>query len=123
MTDYKLYRVKTAALRDFNLPEKVVAQQVEDLGKFVTTDGMEFDQAGNLYLGDIENSRLVKLSPNQQLTTLVQDPAKLSWPDSYSVSPDGYLYISCSQIQQMPRFHNGKKMSKLLYQVLRLKIK
>jgi hypothetical protein len=84
---------------------------------------MEFDAAGNLYLGDLEKSSIVKISPDKQVTTLVTDPVKLSWPDSYSVSPDGYLYISCSQIQNMPWFNSGQNLTKLPYQVFRLKVK
>jgi sugar lactone lactonase YvrE len=123
LTDNKLYRVSTEVLRDFKASEQQVEQRVEDLGKFITTDGMEFDAAGNLYLGDLEKSSIVKVSPTKQVTTLITDPAKLSWPDSYSVSPDGYLYISCSQIQNMPWFNKGQSLTKLPYQVFRLKIR
>jgi sugar lactone lactonase YvrE len=123
LTDNKLYRVSTEVLRDFKTSEQQVEQRVEDLGKFGTTDGMEFDAAGNLYLGDLEKSSIVKISPDKQVTTLVTDPVKLSWPDSYSVSPDGYLYISCSQIQNMPWFNSGQSLTKLPYQVFRLKVK
>ncbi|GAB3828561.1 L-dopachrome tautomerase-related protein [Hymenobacter jeollabukensis] len=123
LTDNKLYRVSTAVLRDFKASEQQVEQRVEDLGNFVTTDGMEFDAASNLYLGDLEKSSIVRIGPDKKVTTLVTDPTTLSWPDSYSVSPDGYLYISCSQIQNMPWFNNGQNLTKRPYQVVRLKLK
>lgn len=123
LTDNNLYRINTSLLRNFKISEKTIEDKVEDLGKFVATDGMEFDKDGNLYMGDLEHSSIIKISPDNKMTTLVQDTDKLSWPDSYSISEDGYLYISCSQIHQMPFFNNGQNLTKLPYKVFRLKIK
>jgi sugar lactone lactonase YvrE len=122
LTDNRLYRVSTKGLRDFTTSEEVIEKAVEDLGKFVTTDGMEFDSLGNLYVGDIENDRIVKIAPDKSMITLVEDKEKLIWPDSYSISADGYLYISCSQIQRMPWFNQDKNLTQLPYRVFRLKI-
>ncbi|SHM14588.1 L-dopachrome tautomerase-related protein [Chryseobacterium polytrichastri] len=123
LTDNNLYRINTSLLRNFKISEKTIEDKVEDLGKFVATDGMEFDKDGNLYMGDLEHSSIIKIRPDNKMTTLVQDTDKLSWPDSYSISEDGYLYISCSQIHQMPFFNNGQNLTKLPYKVFRLKIK
>jgi sugar lactone lactonase YvrE len=121
LTDNKLYRIPTAILRDFKATQQQIAHKVEDLGNFVTTDGMEFDSKGNLYLGDLENSRIVKISPDLKQTVMVQDEQKLIWPDSYSIA-NGYLYISCSQIQYMPWFNAGKSLTKTPFSVYRIKI-
>lgn len=122
LTDNKLYRIKTDFLRDFKTSEDVLNKSVEDLGKFVTTDGMIFDKKGNLYLGDLEKNSIVKITPDLKMTTIVQDNEKLIWPDSYSISDDGYLYISNSQIQLMPWFHDGKEHFKKPFKVFRIKI-
>ncbi|WP_116788976.1 L-dopachrome tautomerase-related protein [Flavobacterium psychrotrophum] len=122
LTDDKLYRVSTALLRDFSTPLKTIDDKVEDLGHFITTDGMEFDKDGNLYLGDLEKSSIVKITPDLKMHTLVTDPEKLIWPDSYSISADGYLYISISQIQHMPWFNNNVNTTQKPYKLLRLKL-
>jgi len=122
LTDDKLYRVSTALLRNFQTPLQAIADSVKDLGHFVTTDGMLFDNKGNLYLGDLEKSSIVKITPDLQMHTLVTDTAKLIWPDSYSISPDGYLYISTSQIQYMPWFHKGADKIQRPFTIYRLKI-
>jgi sugar lactone lactonase YvrE len=122
LTDNKLYRISTNVLMDFKSTQQDIADKVEDVGRFVSTDGMEFDEDGNLYLGDLENSRIIKISPDLQQHTLVEDDRKLIWPDSYSIA-DGYLYISCSQIQYMPWFNSGQNKTQLPYSVYRLKIK
>lgn len=122
LTDDKLYRISTSLLRDFSTPLKTIDSKVEDLGHFITTDGMEFDKDGNLYLGDLEKSSIVKITPDLKMHTLITDPEKLIWPDSYSISADGYLYISISQIQLMPWFNNNINKTQKPYRLLRLKL-
>lgn len=122
LTDNRLYRIKTSLLRDSKTNEAVLNKSVEDLGKFITTDGMIFDKKGNLYLGDLEKNSIVKITPDLKMQTIVKDDEKLIWPDSYSISDDGYLYISNSQIQLMPWFHNGVAQFKKPFKVFRIKI-
>jgi sugar lactone lactonase YvrE len=120
LTDDKLYRISTEALRDFGLDEKAVAGKVEDLGHFTTTDGMIFDKRGNLYLGDLQRSRIMRISPDHRMTQVLQDD-RLIWPDSYAIA-DGFLYISCSQIQKQPDFNGGVNKRTSPYTVYRMKL-
>lgn len=112
LTDNKLYRIKAESLRGAN-PDTAV----EDLGTFTTTDGMIFDRDGNLYLGDLEQNSIVKITPDLKMHTLIKDDARLLWPDSYSISNDGYLYISTSEIQYMPWFKNEFKKPFSIYRI------
>jgi sugar lactone lactonase YvrE len=122
LTDNHLYRVSTNTLREFSSTESEVEGHVEKVGDFVTSDGMVFDSRGNLYLGDIENARIVRISPDKQMTTLIEDKEKLIWPDSYAIGKDGYLYITCSQIHEMLFFNNGENKTQYPYRVFKLKI-
>ncbi|SFI39926.1 L-dopachrome tautomerase-related protein [Halpernia frigidisoli] len=122
LSDNNLYRIKTNLLRDFKASEKTLESAVENLGKFTTTDGMIFDKKGNLYLGDIEKSSIVKITPDLKMKTIIQDKEKLIWPDSYSISPDGYLYISTSQIQYSPMTNAGEGKFKRPFSIYRIKI-
>jgi sugar lactone lactonase YvrE len=121
LTDRKLYRIKTSVLRNFQAPLGTIRKSVELLGDFVTTDGMEFDDKGNLYLGDLESSRLMRIGPDFKMAEVARDTSKLIWPDSYSFR-DGYLYISCSQIQYGPFFNKGKDIPRIPYRVIRIKV-
>jgi sugar lactone lactonase YvrE len=121
LTDDKLYKVKTADLRDAKLNDEKLSAKVEDLGHVLITDGMEFDKLGNLYFGDIEHNSIVKIAPDLKKTTLATDD-RLIWPDSYSISHDGYLYISTSQVQTAPPFNGGVDKRTLPYGIFRLKI-
>lgn len=120
LTDDKLYRIATEHLRNWNLSDTALGNKVEDLGHFTTTDGMIFDKAGNLYMGDLQHYSIVRVDKNLQKTVLVKDE-RLIWPDSYSIA-DGYLYISCSQINKQPDYNNGENKRTSPYTVYRLKL-
>jgi sugar lactone lactonase YvrE len=120
LTDNKLYRISTEDLRNANLADTALASRVQDLGRFTTTDGMIFDKAGNLYLGDLQNYSIVRIDKDHKMTTLVKDQ-RLLWPDSYAIA-DGYLYISCSQIHKQPEFNNGVNKRTSPYTVYRMKL-
>lgn len=121
LTDDKLYRIRTDYLRDTGLDAAALAAKVEYLGHFCTTDGMIFDQKGNLYLGDLEHYRVIKIDPEMHVSVLIQDQ-RLIWPDSYQISKDGYLYISCSQIHKQPDYNNGVDKRTTPYKIYRLKL-
>ena len=120
LTDNKLYRVSTEYLRDWHIKDTGLNSKVEDLGHFTTTDGMIFDKNGNLYLGDLQNYSIVQIDRNHKMKTLVKDQ-RLIWPDSYSIA-DGYLYISCSQIQKQPEYNEGVNKRTSPYTVYRMKL-
>ncbi len=123
LSDTKLYRIRTADLRDALVTGADVASKVEDLGaNFTTSDGMIFDQRGNLYLSDMEHDAIVQVTPALKLQVIAHDPKRLLWPDTFSWSPDGWLYVSCSQIQNMPWSHNGRSTRNAPYQIFKLKV-
>jgi len=121
LTDDKLYRIRTDYLRDTSLSTPQLAAKVEFVGRYTTTDGMIFDKKGNLYLGDLERYRIVKIDGRGSMTTLVQD-SSLIWPDSYQVTDDGYLYVSCSQIHRQPDYNNGVNRRTSPYRIYRIKL-
>lgn len=121
LTDNKLYRIRTEVLRHEELPEANREAAVEDLGRWAVTDGMIFDTSGNLYLGDYQNYKMIQITPAHQMEDVVADE-RLIWPDSYSISPDGYLYISCSQINKQPDYNEGENKRTTPYAIYRMKL-
>ncbi|OON67888.1 hypothetical protein B0919_16845 [Hymenobacter sp. CRA2] len=101
LTARALYRIATAALRDETLSAAQLGQRVEYLGDTNAPDGMIFDAAGNLYLTDVQNNAVTRITPGGELQLVAQD-AQLKWPDSFSVGPDGALYVTTSQLH-IPR--------------------
>jgi hypothetical protein len=43
------------------------------------------------------------------------------WPDGISYSPDGYMYVSASQVSAAAMFHGGKAENKTPYLIYRFK--
>ena len=119
-TDDKLYRIKTEFLRDFTVTDATLATKVEDLGHFAASDGMVFDNNSNLYLSDAQNYRIARIDSTLKLTTFVQDD-KLIWPDSFTMA-DGFLYVTCSQIQKQPEYNNGVNKRTTPHTIYRIKL-
>ncbi len=121
-TDNKLYRIKTKELMTKKPNDKKLAKKVKDLGFFNTSDGMVFDALGNLYMGDIEKKSIVRYSAKKFKKEILLTDERLIWPDSYTISHDGYLYITCSQIHKLPKFNGGEDKHKVPYTIYRLRL-
>jgi sugar lactone lactonase YvrE len=101
LTAQPLYRIATQYLRDEALPQSQLAQRVEAVANTNPPDGMIFDPAGNLYLTDIENNAVTRVTAGGLFQVVAQD-AQLKWPDSFSVGSDGAVYVTTSQLH-IPR--------------------
>jgi len=122
VTGYSLYRIKTAALRNAALSEEQLGQQVENLGKTPATDGMIMDAQNNLYLTAIEDNAIVRRTPAGKLETVVKDE-RLQWPDTYSYTPNGTLYVTTSQIHKMPITNQGVSRQQEPFHLYKLSVK
>lgn len=119
LTDNQLFRVATKALNDTGLSDIQLLARVEFLGNFTTSDGMAFDKKGNLYLGDLEQRKIIRLTPDLKTEIVLPINEELAWPDSYHITKDGWLYISLSRIDEEARFGNERKGP---YKIIRTKI-
>ena len=123
----KLYSVPTAALIDRNLTPEATAAQVALVTGKESSDGLESDAAGNIYSTAPASGSILKIGPNPhfangiEVTTLVHDP-HLLWPDTMSLSDDGYLYVIANQLFNQPAMHNGKDLRQKPYVLFRIRI-
>lgn len=107
LTSYKLYRIKTEALRNAALSDAQLAQQIEDLGNVPACDGMEIDAQQNVYLTAFEDHSIKRRTPAGKIETVVQD-SRLEWPDTFAFSADGKtLYVTNSAIHKTPTWNKG----------------
>jgi sugar lactone lactonase YvrE len=124
LASHHLFSVPTDLLVDRNVPEDKVASAVRDFGDIgFASDGLECDAQGRLYLTDYEHHAVRRGDPTAQTfrpEIVVQDPA-LIWPDTLSIGPNGYLYITANQLNRQPQFHNGKDLRKPPYALFRVK--
>jgi sugar lactone lactonase YvrE len=110
----RLYRIAAAALRDPTLSAAELAAAVEDYGPKPISDGITIDRDGTVYLTAIEDHAVTVLRPpgnEPRQATMVRD-ARLVWPDGLSFGPDGWVYVTDSQLDRV-LFHSRRAIAKL----------
>lgn len=120
LTGRTLYRVPTASLIDADMPPTRLVSAVERLGATGVADGYWMDKAGNLYVTSPEDDSLKVRRPDGRMETLVQDK-RLRWPDSLAEGPEGHIYVTTSQIQDMARYHEKGSPRREPYGLWRLR--
>jgi len=96
LTGYHLYRIKTDYLRDQTIPEVDLGSKVELVGKSGASDGLFFKD-GFIYLTSIEHNAIKRITRQGEVQLVVEDTL-LEWPDSFSRSADGEIYVTTSRI-------------------------
>jgi sugar lactone lactonase YvrE len=120
LTGNMLYRIRTDDLRNRRLTKSQLSARVEKVTETPAPDGMMIGPDGRLYLTDIEHSAVQVLDLKQNKLGTVVGDERLSWPDTLAWGPDGGLFVTCSQIQNMPRFNGGKDMHKTSYAIYKI---
>jgi sugar lactone lactonase YvrE len=116
-----LYTVSVDALSDPNMSEQQVAATVQDLGdRGFCSDGLEQDSQGRVYLTDYENNAVRRRNADGQYETLAQDP-RMIWPDTLSVAGDGYVYVTCNQLNRQAMFHRGRDLRQRPFALFRIR--
>ena len=108
LTGHTLYRIKTSFLTDEKLGKHELESKVENVGQTPAPDGMLEGPDGSVYLTDLENSAVVRWDPASRRVEQVIADKRLLWPYTLSWGPNGEMYVTASQIENMPRFNNGK---------------
>ncbi len=119
LTSRHLFSISTEALRDRTIPDVDLLYHVKYWGEKGASDGMITDAKGNIYAGDYENNSIRKILPNGTMKTIAHDP-RILWPDTFSISPDQYLYVIVNQLHRQARFHYGKDLRQKPYGLLRM---
>jgi sugar lactone lactonase YvrE len=107
LTGHTLYRIKTSSLRDEKLGKQELESKVENVGQTPAPDGMLEGPDGSVYLTDLENSAIVRWDRASKRVERIIADKRLLWPDTLSWGPKGEMYVTASQIENMPRFNNG----------------
>jgi len=108
LTGHTLYRIKTSFLRDEKLGNRELESKVENVGQTPAPDGMLEGPGGSVYLTNLENSAIMRWDPASKRVEQIIADKRLLWPDTLSWAPNGEMYVTASQIENMPRFNNGK---------------
>src|SRR5690606_30579657 len=99
-----VYRIATGYLADTSLVDTELEKHVEDRGKVGVSHGMIADRQGNIYFSNSPDYAINYLTPEGEVLTLVHDE-RLSWPDSFGIGTDGFLYVTAAQLNRTTRYH------------------
>jgi sugar lactone lactonase YvrE len=116
-----LARIETRWLDDPNISPDVVASHVETWIETPTTGGTAIDADGRLYLSDPDRRRIITISPDRQVNTLVADP-RLIWSDAMWIDNLGYLWIPASQLNRTPGRGGGHESVEYPVRIYRMPI-
>jgi sugar lactone lactonase YvrE len=97
LTGKNLYRINTEALKDTLLTNIELEQEVELVAETLPCDAIEFDPDGYLYFTSIEDNSIYRMLPGEELSLVLSDD-RLKWPDSFSITPSGDIYVTTSRI-------------------------
>ncbi|MFC1527467.1 L-dopachrome tautomerase-related protein [Candidatus Neomarinimicrobiota bacterium] len=111
-----LYRIKSVYLQDFTLSDEEVKSNVEYLDAYGAADGMEIGPDGILYLTSLEENAIRRYYPESGESDILLESPKLKWPDSISITDDGYLYVTTSQLHLRPNERGIFKIYKISIQ-------
>jgi sugar lactone lactonase YvrE len=103
----KLYRVATQYLADAALSNVQLESHVEEVAAPGVSHGMIADSKGNIYQSSSPDKSIKYVTPKGEVNVLVQDN-RLSWPDSFGIGSDGYLYVTDSQLNRTPKYNKGE---------------
>ena len=92
-----LYRIGLDDLRNAALPDTQLAARVERVVEKPLSDGLSIDNAGNVYVTDVEHSAVFLIGTDRTARTLLRS-AQLRWPDALSFGPEGWLYLADSAL-------------------------
>lgn len=101
-----MYRVETQYLDDPNIKSADLAKKVTYFFNSPTCGGITIDAAGNLYVADANEKRILKVTPDGKSSVLVQDP-RLIWADAMWIDHVGNLWIPVPQMNHTAGFQKG----------------
>lgn len=120
LTGRALYRIKTDYLLDPKISKSDLEKKVEKIADTTPPDGMMEASDGSVYLTALDKNAIVRYDPtSSQLSDVIADK-RLSWPDTLSWGPNRELYVTCSQIQNMPRFNKGTNIRTEPYRIFKV---
>jgi sugar lactone lactonase YvrE len=117
----RLYAVETAALLDPARDDASVAETVRDLGEKGLTGGLAADSRDRVYLSLQEFGAIGRRDPDGRIEIIARDP-NLVWPDTFWITPDGWLYLSAAQANRRPEHNGGVDRQQSPYGIFRMRI-
>lgn len=116
-----LYRVRIKDLLDPTLSNEALGERVERYSDKPNNGGLAIDDAGNIYLTEVEGNAVGIISADTRSYSHFASHPELSWPDGVSYSPNGYMYVPAAQVHLGAAFNDGQARNRAPYLIMRFK--
>ena len=116
-----MYRIDTRWLDDPDAEDSERRQHVAFFADTPSTGGTAIDAAGIIYASDIEHLRVLKITSDGAISTLVASP-KLDWVDAMWIDNAAKLLMPAAQLDRTPALNHGVDAVKLPTVVYKLPI-
>lgn len=116
-----IYRIRFADLLNETLSEVELGARVERYADKPNNGGLSIDQAGNLYLTEVETNAVGIIPADSREYRRYALAEDLSWPDGVSYALDGYMYVSAAQISKAALFNDGEARNEAPYLIYRFR--
>lgn len=115
------FSIDTDVLRAAAASAQKVAAAVKTIGDVGgNTDGIVTDDAGNLYITDVTRNGIVRFDPARKAMAVLATDDGISWPDTPAITPDGYLVVTASQLNN--HFAGAVKAGSERYELWRMRL-
>jgi sugar lactone lactonase YvrE len=118
-TGRRLYSVSAGDLSNPAVQNDKVISEVADLGAIGMAGHFTLDTNGRLYYMDMEQDGIFRRASDGRIQAVVVDP-RLMWPDTMVIGTDEYLYVTTSQHDRRPEFHDGEELRQQPYGLFRV---
>ena len=118
-TGRRLYSISTADLSDPAVENDKLVTLIADRGPVGMAGHFSLDANDRLYFMDMEQNAIYRRTFDGRVQPVVADP-HLIWPDTMAIGPDEYLYVTTSQNDWRPEFHDGDELRQRPYGVYRV---
>jgi hypothetical protein len=99
-------RIETMYINDETLSSAEIARHVQLFVDTPGTGGTTIDADGTIYLADVNQSRLLTITPDGTLSTLLTDD-RLVWVDGLWLDDAGFLWLPAAQLNRLALFQQG----------------
>ena len=114
-------RIETRYLDDASLSNAQLASHIERFADTPSTGGTAMGADGTIYLSDTDQKRILTISPEGKIATLIADP-RLVWVDAMWIDDSGHLLMPASQLNRMAGVNGGTDAIQQPITLYRLKI-
>ncbi|TWA53851.1 major royal jelly protein [Azospirillum baldaniorum] len=122
----KIFKTHVDTFKDPSLTDSEIASRVSvafDVGG-PWVAGICRDRDGTWYLTDAENNGIRRIRPdsNGESEMVVSRP-DLVWPITPSISTDGYVHFTASQLNRVPMFSGGENLVERPWHMFKIKVR